>query len=182
MTTDIPIAGLTFDYSAAYFSGVDPATGQRGLFEADPGASSIGSGKPPYVTEIAKSSLGGSSFGLDPQDITALNGEIYFAGGDNHDALDPHAEGLWVYNPATPNVAPTEVVSSAKYDLDLNASVLGTLAHPQPQIAASGGEIYFSAVENGVQSLFAFNPAAHANPVSAVSGANGANAFNLLGV
>jgi hypothetical protein len=181
VSTNVPIGGLNFEYNAVYFNGVDAATGKRGLFMADPGDSSLTGSPVSPVTRIAGSSLGGSPYGLNPQDITELNGKVYFAGGDNKDPTDPHAEGLWVYNPATPAVAPKEVVSSANYDLDLNASVLGTLAHPQAQIAASGGDIYFAANQNGLETLFAYNPSAHTNPVSMVSN-SGLNPFNMTGV
>ena len=188
VTTNVPIEGLNFVYSAVYFNGVDTASGKRGLFMADPGDSAIGT-SPSYVNEVANSSAGGSAYGLNPQDITTLNGLVYFAGGDNTNPTDPHGEGLWVYNPATPNVAPHEIVlasgavlNSANYDLDMNSSVLGTLAHPQAQIAASGGELYFSATHgNTNDGLFAYNPAT--NTVSThISGTTGQAPFNLTGV
>jgi hypothetical protein len=188
VTTPVSIEGMTFDLSAVYFNGVDPSSGKRGLFEANPGADGLGE-NPNYVSEVAKPSLGGSAYGLDPQDITQLNGLVYFAGGDNTNATDPHGEGLWVYNPATPGTAPHEIVlasgatlNSANYNLDMNASVLGTLAHPQAQISTSGGELYFSASHGGTNdALFAYNPAT--NTVSThVSGTAGQAPFNLTGV
>jgi hypothetical protein len=157
------------DGSSAQHPGVDGAATGRGLYMVIESS-----------TGVLKDTL--VAAGLDPQDITALDGELFFAAVDGN-KNDPSAEGLWVYNPTARSPHQLqEIVSSANYDLDMNASILGTLAHPQAQMAASGGDLYFDATHGGtVQGLFAYNPLT--NHISThISGTAGSLPFNLIGV
>jgi hypothetical protein len=145
--------------------------------------------------EISKSTiqLVPGSANLDPQDITALDGKIYFAGTDGVSNGQIN-EGLWVYNPATPNVAPTEITAniegqpgktikldSANYQLDMDSSDIGT-PNPQAQISTDGTLLYFTATHGSTnQGLFSYNPTT--NTVNThVSGTSGSDAFNLTHV
>jgi hypothetical protein len=119
------------------------------------------------------------SIGRDPQNITALDGKVYFAGTDGI-VNGQVNEGLWVYNPATPSVAPTEILKSSNYQLDMNSSNLG-FANPQSQISTDGTSLFFTATHGSSnQALFELNPTN--NSVTLVSGTNHSAAFNLTHV
>ncbi len=169
--------GTTGGASALAFNGVDNSASKAGVDGQK-------TGRGLYIATVGSTGAITDSLvaaGLDPQDITALDGEIFFAGVDGKDlGQDAHGEGLWAYNPsAKPGAQLTEIVASSNYDLDLNGSVLGTLQNPQPQIAASGGELFFSATHGGtVEGLFEYNPLT--NAISAhLGGTAGALPYNL---
>ncbi len=81
------------------------------------------------------SEIAGTS-GLDPYDITALNGNVYFTGADSH------GRGLFEYDPATSKL--TELIASTKLNFGDNFDP-GWGAGSPITMAASGGELYFSA-------------------------------------
>jgi hypothetical protein len=168
--------GVSGGQTALFFNGVDNSA-------AHPGVDGEKSGRGLYMATATSSGGVTDSLvaaGLDPQDITALDGDVYFAGLDGNKS-DPSAEGLWVYNPsAKPGGQLKEIASSSNYDLDMNSSILGSLMNPQSQIAASGGELYFDATHgNTVQGLFAYNPATNQISVH-VGGTAGTLPYNLM--
>jgi hypothetical protein len=163
-------AGIVFngaDGHSASNPGRDGGTSGRGLFVLNPTS-----------TGLASSEVYGSG-GLNPQDITELDGNIYFAAADTGNPTGP--EGLWEFNPgAMQGHQLHEVLSSSQYNLDLNSDGLastlsGPYAAPQPQIVASGGELDFSALSsNDTSELFAYHPS-----TGQVTGAAFSNPYNL---
>jgi len=125
-----------FQDNAAYFSGVD-SSNKRGLW--------VSQGTAATTTEIAGTS------GLDPYDLTALNGDLYFTGKDGN------ARGLFVYNPENNKV--TELVgphasntANQAYDLydDYNNNGSANFGSLNPTtMTALGGTLYFGASHNG---------------------------------
>jgi ELWxxDGT repeat protein len=116
------------DVDAVYFSGVD-SSGQRGLW--------ISQGTSASTTEIKGTS------GLDPYDLTALNGDLYFTGNDGT------RRGLFVYIPETGKV--TEVAgphstNAATNGLDLTDGYQSSWGNlNQNTITVSNGDLYFGA-------------------------------------
>jgi len=146
-----------------------------------------------YVITKTTVQLVPGSANLDPQDITQLDGKIYFAGTDSVKNGQIN-EGLFVYDPTNPNAAPSEIVAnvegqpgktitlnSANYQLDMDSSNIGT-QNPQAQIGTDGTLLYFTATHGTTnQGLFAYDPAT--NTINThVSGTGNANAFNLAHV
>ena len=116
---------------AVFFSGVDDSAGHRGVFESD--------GK--TVREVAPSTDAGSKGGLDPFDLTAFDGKLYFTGFDKFTPFSD-GRGLFVYNPTTKTT--TELIESTTLNLmdgyqeswgDRNAVTMGVF----------DGKLYFGA-------------------------------------
>ncbi len=165
--TDLIFNGA--DATNAHNAGPDGGTGGRGLYIVTDSSSGLA------VSEIA------GTQGLNPQDITILDGVAYFAAADTGNPTG--GEGLWEYNPlGRAGHQLMEVFKSSLYNLDVNSAFLGqtlnggSLVNPQPQIVASGGELYFAAinVSTNTSELFAFTPT-----TNHVSAANYNNAYNL---
>jgi hypothetical protein len=112
---------------AAYFSGVDNSqTHARGLWVTQ-GTS---------ATEVAGTS------GLDPYDLTALNGDLYFTGNDGS------GRGLWEYTPNAVGGQVTEILSSKQYDLTASYNNQGDadFGNLNPiTMGVSNGHLYFAA-------------------------------------
>jgi hypothetical protein len=113
---------------AAYFSGVDNSqTDSRGLWVTQ-GSS---------ATEVAGTS------GLDPYDLTAFNGSLYFTGKDSGGG-----RGLWEYTPNAVGGKVAEVLSSSQYDLTATYNNHGgaDFGNLNPiTMGVSNGHLYFAA-------------------------------------
>jgi hypothetical protein len=91
------------------------------------------------------STVGNSSLGLDPRDLTVFNGELYFTGNDNHGG-----RGLFVYDPMTHRTS--EAISSASYDLtDQYVAAWGDAN--QRSLAVEDGALFFGATKTGSAGL-----------------------------
>lgn len=151
------------------------------FFNGDSSSTNDPLGKQAGLYEISKSSpiqeVKGTA-GLDPQDITALGGKVYFAGTDGISNGNIN-EGLWVYDPATSKLS--EIAKSSNYQLDMNSQAIGS-DNSQVQIGTDGTLLYFTATHGQTnQGLFAYNPAT--NTISThLSGTSGSDAFNLTHV
>jgi len=158
----------TLNDSGVYFSGVDNADGERGLYfvNANSGASLTGVSKHQAI-DIVASDSSGSGNGLDPYDLTAFKGELYFTGNDSYSS----GRGLFVYNPATSSA--TELIKSTQLDLT-DGYVASWGAANAPTLAVYGGELYFGAANPN-----AFG-AASVNQLYEYSGSG--SIFNLVSV
>jgi hypothetical protein len=197
------LTSLTYTSSAGqrvtdvFFDGTD-SSGKQGLFMV----TANGSGGLAAPTEIAVNSSQVASSGLDPNDLTVCNGKLYFAGSESASfnpsgvvsPSDSTPEGLWVYDPNAGGSASLvdatyastgkkETVGGSHYDLNVTSNPGSLLTmNPQPQMAASGNDVYFTANSgNTVGGLFAYNTVTN-TVFTHIGGTNGATPYNLTSV
>ena len=96
---------------AAFFSGVD-STGGRGLWMTE----GTGTG----ATEVTAANFGATPAGLNPDDLTAINGSLYFTGNDNYSGGSDNGRGIFVYSPSTNTTK--ELVKSSAYNLEFHTA------------------------------------------------------------
>jgi hypothetical protein len=153
------------------------------FFNGDPNSTTDPQGLKAGLYEIQENNnftnyLVPGTAGLDPQDITALGGKIYFAGTDSV-VNGQINEGLWVYDPSASKL--TEIAKSSNYQLDMDSSNIGT-ENPQAQIGTDGTLLYFTATHGATnQGLFSYNPATNTIGTH-ISGTGNSDAFNLTHV
>jgi hypothetical protein len=132
MSAEVTASGKTYDDGGVYFSGVDNGADDRGLYFVNSGSAGH------QAVELASSSFGGSSSGLDPFDLTAFDGELYFTGNDQYSS----GRGLFAYDPNGNTV--TEVIDSNALDLtDGYVSAWGSAN--APTLGVYDGKLYFGA-------------------------------------
>jgi hypothetical protein len=156
---------------------------------------------------IANSSEG--AVPLFPNDLTVANGRLYFAGFEKSaynssgaSGFDATPEGLWVYDPKAGGKAnlvdatlagtkTKEHIGFSNYDLNVGqnynsqghgpGSVLHTI-DPQPQMAAIGHDIFFTASHgNTIAGLYEYDTATNTIHTH-IHGTEGAGPFNLYAV
>ncbi len=179
-----------------FFNGIKPFNesnlrGQSELYMVTEGAGPGGVSAP---VEIGASSQAYSA--LNPQDITACNGKLYFAGSESASYVsggsspnDSNPQGLFVYDPNAGGSA-SLVDSSNKgyvglnnYDLDVGQNTPGpTTANPQAQISTINDCLYFTANCGGTTGgLFIYDTVTHEMTNHVTGTANGNN-YNLASV
>jgi ELWxxDGT repeat protein len=145
--------------NGVFFSGIDGADGNRGLWVSD--------GTTAGTKEVASSSFGATSAGvspsgLDPYNLTVLNGELYFTGNDNYLGGSPSTgRGLFVYDPATNSTQ--ELIQSSQLNLSGNPGPPSVWGDLRPDtMTAYDGNLYFDAADaNNVPGLYEFNTTTH---------------------
>jgi hypothetical protein len=144
MTYAVSSQNVTTDVSSVFFAGHD--NGGIGLWIANTEG----------ANEVVASSFGGhdTGLGLDPRDLTPLNGLLYFIGDDNYEL---NGSGLFVYNPATGSTA--ELLRSSDYNLEPDSATVESQQAIPATLAAYDGDLYFNGDPgDGLPDLYQYNP------------------------